>query len=208
VLIAVSRRLRKRAIRESFRTLQSTRLSKPAPVFSFVEVADEEEAPGGNGSTSRIRPWRARFERSARLLALLRPSSAGSGRGRRLIVTDEIPEDLPARPEIAPAPDACPVERRCTLRCSKIHESRSNRGQIAAIADADARELGNDDRGEIIRSACHVEAAYLKIVRHDLKFPRIFIDQLVQVILRNILDDCDDVFRGCAPPSFYSATSD
>ena len=47
MLIAVSRRYENEAIRESFRTLQSNALSKPAPVFSFVEVADEEEAPVG-----------------------------------------------------------------------------------------------------------------------------------------------------------------
>jgi hypothetical protein len=45
MLIAVSRRYENEAIRESFRTLQANVHSKPAPVFSFVEVADEEEAP-------------------------------------------------------------------------------------------------------------------------------------------------------------------
>jgi hypothetical protein len=39
-----------------------------------------------------------------------------------------------------------------------------------------------------------LESAYLAIVRDQLKFPRIFLDQLVQVILRNILDECEDVF--------------
>jgi hypothetical protein len=45
MLIAVSRRYEKEAIRESFRTLQANSHAKPAPVFSFVEVADEEAAP-------------------------------------------------------------------------------------------------------------------------------------------------------------------
>jgi hypothetical protein len=45
MLIAVWRRHENEAIRESFRTLQANAHSKPAPVFSFVEVADEEEAP-------------------------------------------------------------------------------------------------------------------------------------------------------------------
>jgi hypothetical protein len=45
MLIAVSRRYENEVIRESFRTLQTNALSKPAPVFSFIEVADEEEAP-------------------------------------------------------------------------------------------------------------------------------------------------------------------
>ncbi len=68
--------------------------------------------------------------------------------------------------------------------------------QIAAIADADAREnweLMIAWRDHLVGQAT-LESAYLAIVRHQLNFPRIFLDQLVQVILRNILDDCDDVF--------------
>jgi hypothetical protein len=45
MLIAVSRRYENEATRESFRTLQANALSKPSPVFSFVEVPDEEQAP-------------------------------------------------------------------------------------------------------------------------------------------------------------------
>jgi Family of unknown function (DUF6505) len=45
MLVAVSRRYENEAIRESFRTLQANFYATPAPVFSFVEVADEEAAP-------------------------------------------------------------------------------------------------------------------------------------------------------------------
>jgi hypothetical protein len=45
MLIAVSRRYENETIRESFRTLQANSCAKPAPVFKFVEVADEEAAP-------------------------------------------------------------------------------------------------------------------------------------------------------------------
>jgi hypothetical protein len=45
MLIAVSRRYENEATRESFRTLQANSQPKPSPVFSFVEVADEAEAP-------------------------------------------------------------------------------------------------------------------------------------------------------------------
>ncbi len=47
MLIAVSRRFENDVTRESFRTLQSNSGPRPAPVFSFVQVADEEEDPGG-----------------------------------------------------------------------------------------------------------------------------------------------------------------
>ena len=113
-----------------------------------------------------------------------------------LIVTNEFLKAYLARPEIAPPPDACPVERALHLALLKDPRQPVEPRQIAAIADADAREnweLMISWRDHLVRHAT-LEAAYLKIVRHDLRFPRIFIDQLVQVILRNILDDCDDVF--------------
>lgn len=113
-----------------------------------------------------------------------------------LIVTDEFLKAYLARPEIAPPPDACAVERALHLALLKDPRQPVEPRQIAAIADTDAREnweLMISWRDHLVRHAT-LEAAYLKIVRHDLKFPRIFIDQLVQVILRNILDDCDDVF--------------
>ena len=39
-----------------------------------------------------------------------------------------------------------------------------------------------------------LEAAYLDIVRRNLKFPHLFLNQIVHVILRNVLDGCDDAF--------------
>jgi hypothetical protein len=48
-----------------------------------------------------------------------------------------------------------------------------------------------------------LEAAYLEIVRRGRKFPPLFINQLVQVILRNVLDDCDDAFMLRAAELFF-----
>jgi hypothetical protein len=48
-----------------------------------------------------------------------------------------------------------------------------------------------------------LEAAYLEMIRHNLKFPHVPIGQLVQVILRNVLDDCDDVFALRAAEMFF-----
>jgi hypothetical protein len=45
MLIAVSRRCENDTTYEAFRTLQTNGRPKPAPVFTFVNVADEEEAP-------------------------------------------------------------------------------------------------------------------------------------------------------------------
>ena len=67
---------------------------------------------------------------------------------------------------------------------------------MAAIADADARENWEvmlAFRDQLARHAT-LEAAYLDIVRRDLKIPHLFLSQIVHVLLRNVLDDCDDVF--------------
>ncbi len=46
MLIAVSRRHENDLIREAFRTLQSVGRPTPAPVFTFINVPDEEDEPG------------------------------------------------------------------------------------------------------------------------------------------------------------------
>src|SRR5207248_5983295 len=68
--------------------------------------------------------------------------------------------------------------------------------EIAAIADADAREnwqVMTAFRDRLIRHRT-LEAAYLDVVRTGAKVPHIFLNQLVHVILRNALDGCDDPF--------------
>jgi hypothetical protein len=95
-----------------------------------------------------------------------------------------------------PPEDACAAER--VLHQALLAHPRQlvEPWQIAAIAEADAREnweLMIEWRDHLVEYAT-LESAYLAIVRQERKFPRIFLDQLVQVILRNILDDCDDVF--------------
>jgi Zn-dependent alcohol dehydrogenase len=45
MLVAVSRRHENDVTHEAFRTLQTNGRPKPAPVFTFVNVVDEEEAP-------------------------------------------------------------------------------------------------------------------------------------------------------------------
>jgi hypothetical protein len=48
-----------------------------------------------------------------------------------------------------------------------------------------------------------LEGAYLDIVRHSHIFTHIFINHLVQVILRNVLDRCDDAFVLRAAKLFF-----
>jgi hypothetical protein len=113
-----------------------------------------------------------------------------------LVVTDEFLKAYLARPEMVPPVDACGTERALHQALLAHPRQPVEPWQIAAIADADAREnweLMIEWRDHLVGYAT-LESAYLAIVRQERKFPRIFLDQLVQVILRNVLDDCDDVF--------------
>jgi hypothetical protein len=114
----------------------------------------------------------------------------------KLLVTDEFLKVYLARPELVPPPEACAAERR--LHDSLLSDPRSQvtPSQIAAIADADGREnwevmIGWRDQLVKHRS---LEAAYLDIVRQSIRFPHILVGQLTQAILRNVLDNCEDVF--------------
>jgi len=116
--------------------------------------------------------------------------------GGGLIATDEFLKVYLARPELTPPPEACVAER--TLHAALLAEPRRAvpADEIATIADADAREnwqvmLAFRDHLTGHRT---IEAAYLDIIRRGIKVPHLFINQLVHVILRNALDDCDDPY--------------
>jgi len=123
----------------------------------------------------------------------------------RLPVTDEFLKAYLARPELAPPSEACAAERdirRALLADPRMPMAAS---QLAEISDPDARDnwqLMMDWRDFLVEHAT-LEAAYLEIVRHGRKFPHLFINQLVQVILRNMLDGCDDAFVLRAAELFF-----
>lgn len=122
-----------------------------------------------------------------------------------LVVTDEFLKAYLARPEMAPPPDACMAERALHRALLGNPRQLVAPRQIAAIADDDARENWEfmiSWRDHIVRHAT-LEAAYLAIVRQGLQFPPIFLNQLVQVILRNMLDDCDDALVLRAAELFF-----
>jgi hypothetical protein len=126
--------------------------------------------------------------------------------GGGLVATDEFLKAYLARPELAPPPDACVVEK--TLHAALLAEPRRPIGadDIAAIADADAREnwalmIGFRDH---LLAHPTLEAAYLALARKGAGgMPPLFINQLVHVILRNILDGCDDAFVLRAAELFF-----
>jgi hypothetical protein len=125
--------------------------------------------------------------------------------GGGLLVTDEFLKAYLARPEITPPTDACASER--ALHRALLADPRQpvTAAQIAAIADEDARENWQvmvAFRDQLVRHRT-LEAAYLDIVRRNLRFPHIFLNQVVHVILRNVLDSCDDAFILRAAELFF-----
>jgi Family of unknown function (DUF6352) len=120
-------------------------------------------------------------------------------------VTGEFLKAYLARPELAPPPEACAAERAMHHSLLADPQQPVAPSQIAAIADADAREnweLMIAWRDHLVRHGT-LEAAYLDIAWHGRRFPHIFVNQLVQVILRNALDGCDDAFVLRAAELFF-----
>lgn len=110
-------------------------------------------------------------------------------------VTDELLLVWLARPEILPPEEACAAERALHARLLQNPRAPVTEPQIAALADADAQEnwrFLTALRNALLRAGT-VEGGYLSLVRAGTRLPLVFHDQLVQLILRNALDGCEDV---------------
>jgi hypothetical protein len=123
----------------------------------------------------------------------------------RLLVTDEFLKAYLARPELMPPPEACSAERN--LHDALLRDPRRPvaASEVAAVADADAREnwqMMVAWRDHLAKSRT-LETAYLEIIRRNVRFPQVLMAQLVQVILRNVLDDCEDAFMLRAAEMFF-----
>jgi hypothetical protein len=126
--------------------------------------------------------------------------------GGGLLVTDDFLKAYLARPELAPPPEACAVER--TLHAAVLAEPRRRieASDIAAMADPDARANWTVMLGfrDLLLRHRTLEAAYLQLIRGGVgNTPPLFIDQLVHLILRNALDGCDDVYMLRAAELFF-----
>jgi Family of unknown function (DUF6352) len=122
-----------------------------------------------------------------------------------LLVTDAFLKAYLARPELAPPPEACAAERALHAALLQNPRRRVRSDEIAAIADGDACEnwqIMIAFRDHLVAHRT-IEAAYLALVRDAIRVPPIFLDQLVQAILRNALDRCDDAFMLRAAELFF-----
>lgn len=112
----------------------------------------------------------------------------------RLRVTDALLLAWLARPEIVPPDDACAAEIALYAKLKATPQAPVAPTEIDAMADEDAREnwrfliLLRDTLIE----AGSIEAGYLTLLRNGVRLPILFYNQLVQLILRNALDGCED----------------
>lgn len=122
--------------------------------------------------------------------ALLARDDAG-----RLVVTDAFLAAYLERPELQLVDESCAVERAVFARLKQDPRAAVGDDELQAMADGDARDnwrvfLRLRDR---LVEAGTVEACYAGLFREaNHGVPVLFADQMVQVILRNILDGCDD----------------
>jgi len=119
-------------------------------------------------------------------------------RDGRLRPTDDFLRAYLRRPELAPVEDSCAEE--LVLHRDLVEDPRRavTEARLGRLADPDARDnyralLRFRDR---LLAAPTLEAAYLDLIRHGLDgIPPLFLDQLTHVILRHLLDGCDDPIR-------------
>ena len=123
-----------------------------------------------------------------------------------LVATPELIMAYLARPELMPPADACEAERNlhASLLADPLRPVSS--ADIAALADADAREnwtfmMAFRDR---LIAAPSLEAVYVTLARKGAgDLPPIFLSQLCHLILRNALEGCDDPYTLRAAELFY-----
>lgn len=123
-----------------------------------------------------------------------------------LVATPELIMAYLARPELMPPTDACAAE--CNLHASLLADPLRpvSKADIAALADADARENWTfmmNFRDRLI-AAPSLEAVYVNLARNGASdLPPIFLSQLCHLILRNALEGCDDPYILRAAELFY-----
>ena len=123
-----------------------------------------------------------------------------------LRVTDDYLRAYFTRPEIHPIEESCPVEHALFEKLMTTPGIEISESEIAAIKDQDAA----DNYRVILRFRDHLlqhqtlEAAYMALFGETpITIPPVFIDQMVHLILRNILEGVEDPMRVRAGELFF-----
>jgi hypothetical protein len=127
-------------------------------------------------------------------------------RAGRLAVTDDFLRAYLLRPEIRPVDESGPAE--CRLHESLLDDPRRpvSVRELDAVEDPDARlnyRLLLDYFSRLL-AAPSIEACYSALFSGSrVTIPPLFIDQLAQVILRNVLEGVEDPIEARAGELFY-----
>ncbi|HSU64178.1 MAG TPA: DUF6352 family protein [Burkholderiales bacterium] len=120
-------------------------------------------------------------------------------------VTDDFLRAYYLRPEIHPVEESCEEER--VLHSSLMEHPRwvVSEQELDVLKDPDAKDnyrlvLRFRDR---LLEAGTVEGCYMNLFEGAVDVPPLFIGQLAHVILRNILDGCDDPLQLRAAELFF-----
>jgi hypothetical protein len=124
----------------------------------------------------------------------------------RLRLTDDFLRAYLLRPEIRPADESGPNE--VALHETLMDSPRRDvpEAELALVEDADTRDnyrvlLSFFER---LKRADSIEACYAGIFSGGkVDVPPLFLDQLAQIILRNVLDGCEDPLEARAAEIFY-----
>jgi len=114
-----------------------------------------------------------------------------------LRVTDDYLRAYYLRPEVHPVDESDDAERALHASLMAAPRRRVAQSELDALSDGDARDnyrvvLRFRDR---LVQAGTVEACYMSLFKGPVELPPLFIEQMVHVILRNILDGCGDPLR-------------
>jgi hypothetical protein len=120
-------------------------------------------------------------------------------------VTDDYLRAYYLRPEVHPVEESDDAERALHASLMEFPRKRVAESEIDAIGDADARDnfrvvLRFRDR---LLEAGTVEGCYAGLFKGTVDVPPLFIEQMAHVILRNILDGCEDTLRLRAAELFF-----
>src|SRR5215208_6207592 len=123
----------------------------------------------------------------------------------RLRVTDDFLRAYYLRPEIHPVEESGAGERALHAALMESPRKPVSGKELDAVEDADAR----DNYSVILKfrqkllDAGTVEGCYMSLFKAPIDIPPMFVDQLVHVVLRNILDGSDDALRLRAAEVFW-----
>jgi hypothetical protein len=123
----------------------------------------------------------------------------------RLRVTDDFLRAYLLRPEVRPVDESGPGEIALHERLLADPRRAVDAADLAAIEDEDARfnyRVLLEFRSRLLE-ADSVEACYLGLFAGEIRTPPLFIDQLAQICLRNVLDGVDDPLEARAGEIFF-----